>query len=261
MWVSFIMRKIAVRGDLNHLHRVVLPGLCLKMKVLIAQSCPTLWDPMNCSPPGSSVHGILQAWRIFKNTGMGSHSVLQGIFLTQGLNLGLPHCRQIFYRLSHQGSPVLVYLCLIILFSFSHLSCPKTLPNMLVQLFPKMDSTTQTCGSLGITCHGAATPPFCTRVCCQGSFLDLRKLLHVISLLQQSSAFATSFVLGISEGKQSFSCTPIDKHQLSSPGVHLFPTSVLTNIFLCDCFWLCPQPRSPLHSSGQDLQPHHASSL
>ena len=162
MWVSFIMRKIAIRGDLNHLHRVVLPGLCLKMKLLIAQSCPTPWDPMNYSPPGSSVHGILQAWRIFKNTGMGGHSVLQGIFLTQGLNLGLLHCRQIFYHLSHQGSPVLVYLCAIILFSFSHLSCPKTLPNMLVQLFPKMDSTAQTCGSLGITCHGAATPPFCT---------------------------------------------------------------------------------------------------
>ena len=32
-----------------------------KVKVLVAQSCPTLWDPMNCSPPGSSVHGILQA--------------------------------------------------------------------------------------------------------------------------------------------------------------------------------------------------------
>ena len=32
-----------------------------KVKVLLAQSCPTLCDPMNCSPPGSSVHGILQA--------------------------------------------------------------------------------------------------------------------------------------------------------------------------------------------------------
>ena len=40
-----------------------------------------------------------------KNTGVGSHSLLQGIFLTQGSNLGLLHCRQILYRLSHQGSP------------------------------------------------------------------------------------------------------------------------------------------------------------
>ena len=31
------------------------------LKVLVAQSCPTLCDPMDCDPPGSSVHGILQA--------------------------------------------------------------------------------------------------------------------------------------------------------------------------------------------------------
>ena len=36
---------------------------------------------------------------------MGSHSFLQGIFLTQGSNLGLPHCKQVLYCLSHQGSP------------------------------------------------------------------------------------------------------------------------------------------------------------
>ena len=39
------------------------------------------------------------------NTGVGSCSLLQGIFPTQGLNPGLPHCRQILYQLSHQGSP------------------------------------------------------------------------------------------------------------------------------------------------------------
>ena len=39
-----------------------------------------------------------------KNTRVGSHSLLQGIFPTQGLNL-LLHCRQILYRLSHHGSP------------------------------------------------------------------------------------------------------------------------------------------------------------
>ena len=33
----------------------------MKVKVLVIQSCPTLCDPMNCSPPGFSVHGILQA--------------------------------------------------------------------------------------------------------------------------------------------------------------------------------------------------------
>ena len=40
-----------------------------------------------------------------QNTGAGSHSLLQGIFPTQGSNSGLPHCRQILYHLSHQGSP------------------------------------------------------------------------------------------------------------------------------------------------------------
>ena len=40
-----------------------------------------------------------------KNTEVGSHSLLQGIFLTQELNLGHLHCRQILYHLSHQGNP------------------------------------------------------------------------------------------------------------------------------------------------------------
>ena len=54
-----------------------------------------------CSPPGSSVHGDSPG----KNTGVGSLSLLQGIFPTQGLNPRLPHCRQILYQLGHQGSP------------------------------------------------------------------------------------------------------------------------------------------------------------
>ena len=66
--------------------------------VLVAQSCPTLWDPMDCRPPGSSVHGIFPA----KNTRVSSHSLLQEIFPTQGLNLGLLDCRQILYCLNHQ---------------------------------------------------------------------------------------------------------------------------------------------------------------
>ena len=45
---------------------------------------------MDCTPPGSSVHGDSPS----KNTGVGCHALLQGIFLTQGLNPGLQHCRQ-----------------------------------------------------------------------------------------------------------------------------------------------------------------------
>ena len=43
-----------------------------------------------------------------KNTGVGSLFLLQEIFPTQGSNPGLPHCRQILYCLSHQGSPVVL---------------------------------------------------------------------------------------------------------------------------------------------------------
>ena len=41
-----------------------------------------------------------------KSTGVGCHALLQGIFPTQGLNLGLPQCKQILYHLRHQGSPI-----------------------------------------------------------------------------------------------------------------------------------------------------------
>ena len=56
--------------------------LYIKVKVLVTQSCPTLCDPMDCSLPGSSVHGILQA-RVLDSV---NYSFLQGILLTQGSN-------------------------------------------------------------------------------------------------------------------------------------------------------------------------------
>ena len=110
------------------------------MLCLVAQSCPTLCDPMDCSPSGSSVHGDSPG----KNTGLGCHALLQGIFHpgieprsptlqvdslpseppgnpnntgvgnlslcqvifpTQESNQSLLHCRQILYQLSYQGSP------------------------------------------------------------------------------------------------------------------------------------------------------------
>ena len=62
----------------------------------VAQLCLTLCDPMDCSPPGC-------LWDFTgKNTGReGCHSLLWGIFPTQGLNPGVSHCRQILYCLSH----------------------------------------------------------------------------------------------------------------------------------------------------------------
>ena len=119
--------------------------LCFSCAVLclIAQSYPTLCTPMDCSPPGSCVHGDSPG----KNTGAGCHALLHGIFPTQGSRPGVSHCRrippgqpknsgvgipsllrdsdnreidpgsplnprQILYQLSYQGSP------LFLLFSF-----------------------------------------------------------------------------------------------------------------------------------------------
>ena len=56
------------------------------MHVKPLQSCPTLCNPMDCSLRCSSVH-----YSPVKNTGVSSHALLQGIFLTQGLNLYLLH--------------------------------------------------------------------------------------------------------------------------------------------------------------------------
>ena len=107
-------------------------------EVKVVKSCPIICDLMNCSLPGSSVRGILQA-RILegvaipgdfpnqgieprspalqvdplpselpdkpKNTGVGSLSLLHHIFPTQESNWEFLHCRRILYQLSYQGSP------------------------------------------------------------------------------------------------------------------------------------------------------------
>ena len=73
-----------------------------RVRAKLLQLCPTLYDPVDFSLPGSSVHEILQG----KNAGVGCHSLLQGIFPTLRSNPGLLHCRQILYHLSHQGSPM-----------------------------------------------------------------------------------------------------------------------------------------------------------
>ena len=79
----------------------VLNDLCILCVCvcLVSQLCPTLCDSMDCRPPGSSVPGDVPG----KNTGVGCHGLLQGIFPIQGSNTGLSHCSQILYCLSHQG--------------------------------------------------------------------------------------------------------------------------------------------------------------
>ena len=64
-------------------------------------------------------HGLQPTRHSDKNTGVGCHAFLQGIFPTQGSNPGLPHCRQILYYLNHEGSSRLCML-LLLLSRFSH---------------------------------------------------------------------------------------------------------------------------------------------
>ena len=79
-------------------------SVCVYAQLL--QSCLTLYNAMDCSSPGSFLH----LWDSpGKNTGVGWHALLQEIFLTQGLNPCLLHCRQILYPLSYLGSPKSVW--------------------------------------------------------------------------------------------------------------------------------------------------------
>ena len=77
-------------------------SLCVIFLCLVTQTCSTLCASMDYSPPGSSVCGDSPG----KTTGVCCHALLLGIFLTQGWNPDIPHCRWILYQLSHQGSEV-----------------------------------------------------------------------------------------------------------------------------------------------------------
>ena len=120
-----------------------------------------MWPHGLCNLPGSSVHedspgkntgvgchallqgifptqgsnpGLLHCSQILpseppgkpKNTRVGSLSLLQGIFPTQELNWGLLHCRQILYQLNYQGSPKLQYLPSTGLVALQHVESSQT---------------------------------------------------------------------------------------------------------------------------------------
>ena len=88
-------------SDLASMHGRILYKRVLLIKyikVKIAQSRLTLCDPMDYTSPWNSPG---------QNTGVGSLSLLQGIFQTEGQNPGLLRCPQILYQLSHQGSNTL----------------------------------------------------------------------------------------------------------------------------------------------------------
>ena len=75
-------------------------------------SCSVISDSLQ--PHGLQPARLLCPWDSpGKNTGVGSLSLLQGIFPTQELNQGLLHCRQILYQLSYQGRPIILYVVVI----------------------------------------------------------------------------------------------------------------------------------------------------
>ena len=85
-------------------HILLRPVLCAVLSHPVVSLC----NPMDCSPPASSVHRDSPG----KNTGVSCHALLQGIFPVQVSNPCLPHCKQILYNLSHQKNPrILGYSC------------------------------------------------------------------------------------------------------------------------------------------------------
>ena len=94
--LSSSLKKKQKKNSLSciHLLFVYLLSVCM-LKVKVTQLCLTLCDTKDYSPWNSPG----------QNTGVGSLSLLQGIFPTQGSNPGLPCCRQILYQMSHKRSP------------------------------------------------------------------------------------------------------------------------------------------------------------
>ena len=97
---SVVSGSRGCRGDRNREGMIQSLGLynhigstkgIAKVKVKVAQLCLTFCDPVEC---------------IGQNTGVGSLSLLQGIFPTQESNWGLLHCRQILYQLSYGGKVI-----------------------------------------------------------------------------------------------------------------------------------------------------------
>ena len=84
----------------NFLTRVYCVFVCVSCSVVSKSLQPHGLQPTRLLCPWDSPG---------KSTGVGNHSLLQGTFLTQESNPSLPHCRQILYHLSHQGSPYFVF--------------------------------------------------------------------------------------------------------------------------------------------------------
>ena len=91
--------------------------LCIRnVDVKVTQSCSALCDPTDYSLQNSPG----------QDTGVGSLSLLQGIFPAQGWNPGLPHCRQILYQLSHKKPIIISYISTHLTWMLYSIGCEVT---------------------------------------------------------------------------------------------------------------------------------------
>ena len=132
-----------------------------------AQSCLIHWDSVDCSLPGSSevwkwkllshVWLLATPWDFSgQNTGLGSHSLLQGIFPIQGSNPGLLHCRWILSQVSHKGSPRILEWVAYPFFSGSSWSRNWTRVSCMAGgFFTNWAIREVTAGVLALKCHFA----------------------------------------------------------------------------------------------------------
>ena len=92
-----------------HPYSFVLGFLCIYIYMCLGVLSRSVVSD-SCYPIDCSTARLLCSWDSpGKNTGVGCHFLLQGIFLTQESNLGLLHCRQTLYQLNYEGSP---YICI-----------------------------------------------------------------------------------------------------------------------------------------------------
>ena len=97
--VCLINKASRMRGERNTLQLCQLPPSIAPLWILLSESHSVMSDSL-------WPHELYSPWNSpGQNTGVDRRSLLQGIFPTQGLSPGLPHCRRILYQLSHQGSP------------------------------------------------------------------------------------------------------------------------------------------------------------
>ena len=103
IWLNYFIIFLRTNSKITYIFEI---QLLSKFEIQILTYLKSLSLVQLLATPWIVVHGLFSPWNSpGHNTGKGSHSLLQGIFPTQGLNPGLLYCRWILYQLSHKGSP------------------------------------------------------------------------------------------------------------------------------------------------------------